>query len=375
MKTATHCIGALSLIIGISLSSALAERIDESVEITISSLPPVGSFRNLSGRVLNAAPDSVKILVYTHLDTWRIQPNRANAATPLSPDGSWEVDIASLPYGEYATELAIYAVPNTFIPPSSNETDESLEILQSAALAKLHIKRPSRFRFIEFSGYQWMVKQSYHHSVGPGPNYFSGKDKNVWVDEQGRLHLKITKERYRWYCAEIFSLQHFGHGTYIFRLDSPIDQLDKNVVLGIFTWEHRAVEHYNREIDIEFSRWGEDTAQNAQFVVQPWQKSQNRERFHMNLHPQNTLSTHIIVWTPTSLSFRSLQGRVASPLNTGKVFHEWTYTGEHVPTSGTATQMRFNLWLMEGRAPSDGKEVEVILEAFEFTPAAFDDND
>ena len=41
---------------------------------------------------------------------------------------------------------------------------------------------------IQFSGYEWTVKQS--DSMGPGPNAWN--PKNVWVDAKGQLHLKIT---------------------------------------------------------------------------------------------------------------------------------------------------------------------------------------
>jgi hypothetical protein len=57
-------------------------------------------------------------------------------------------------------------------------------------------------RTIQFSGALWYVK-SHSTPVGPGPNYFSDSPCNVWVDAQGRLHLKITREEGRWLCAEV----------------------------------------------------------------------------------------------------------------------------------------------------------------------------
>src|SRR4051812_19512341 len=118
---------------------------------------------------------------------------------------------------------------------------------------------------LAFSGYSWVVKAS-SGKVGPGPNYFSSSANNVWVDNLGRLHLRITKQGSRWFCAEVVSQASFGYGTYRWYLDSPVDNLDPNVVLGLFTWSDLP-DYANREIDIEFSRWGAARNLNAQFVV------------------------------------------------------------------------------------------------------------
>ena len=78
---------------------------------------------------------------------------------------------------------------------------------------------------IQFSGYTWMVKKS-AGKVGPGPNYFSDSTANVFVDTAGRLHLRMTKSRNKWYCAEVICTQSLGYGTYRFYLDSAVDALD-----------------------------------------------------------------------------------------------------------------------------------------------------
>jgi hypothetical protein len=49
-------------------------------------------------------------------------------------------------------------------------------------------------RIIQFAGYDWEVRSNETALQGPGPNYFSDRDQNVWVDDLGRLHLKITRK-------------------------------------------------------------------------------------------------------------------------------------------------------------------------------------
>ncbi len=135
---------------------------------------------------------------------------------------------------------------------------------------------------LSFSGYTWRIKSS-ETPVGPGPNYFSNSPENVWVDEMGQLHLKITRKNGQWFCAEVISEKTFGYGTYRFYLASRIDLLNENVVLGLFTWDDDSI-YYNREIDIEFSRWGDPTNDNAQFVVQPYFHTDNIHRFTIQLN-------------------------------------------------------------------------------------------
>ena len=119
----------------------------------------------------------------------------------------------------------------------------TLLVAVPAALAA----RPSPPRTVAFSGYSWDVKSS-AGKIGPGPNYFSSSTANVWVDSSGRLHLKLTKAKGRWYAAEVINQASLGRGTYAWVLDSAVDALDANGVLGLFTWsDDQAYNH--RELD------------------------------------------------------------------------------------------------------------------------------
>ena len=209
-------------------------------------------------------------------------------------------------------------------------------------------------RTLEFSGYEWIVKTSDGEQVGPGPNYFSDSEENVWVDSEGRLHLKIMQRDGRWYCAEVISTENFGYGTYRFYTESRIDQIDQNAVLGLFTWDDDPAYHH-REIDIEFSRWGQTENDNAQFVVQPYTKSDNIHRFNVEL--SDTHSTHSFDWKSDEVFFQSTHG---------DYIESWSYyIDQDIPLPGNENA-RMNLWLFGGEPPSEA--VEVIVSAFEFIP-------
>ncbi len=218
-------------------------------------------------------------------------------------------------------------------------------------------------RSLSFSGYDWLVKSS-DGRVGPGPNYFSDSKDNVSVDAQGRLHLRITRRDGRWHCAEVISQRSFGYGIYRFYLDTKVDKLDPQVVLGMFTWND-APAYSHREIDIEVSRWGRAENQNGQFVVQPYTRASNIVRFQ--IPPGLSASTHLFTWQPDQVFCQSLKGHSAVPSDPSSIISRHTFT-EGIPQAG-GENARVNLWLLAGRAPADGKEIEIVVSKFEFATA------
>jgi len=129
-------------------------------------------------------------------------------------------------------------------------------------------------RSIQFSGRSWTVKAS-GSPVGPGPNYFSDTIADVRVDGSGYLHLRIAFSNGNWHSSEVITDDVLGHGTYTFTLGSRVDLLDRNIVVGLFTWDTSAPQFNYREIDIEFARWGNPLTDNSQYVVQPWDNPGN----------------------------------------------------------------------------------------------------
>ncbi len=220
---------------------------------------------------------------------------------------------------------------------------------------------PRAQRQISFSGYEWLVKQS-DSPVGPGPNYFSDAEDAVWVDGNGRLHLTIQYKDGHWVSTEVYTQKSLGYGRYLFQTDSPIDQLDANAVLGLFTWDDFTPSPYYREIDVEFARWGYAAdPTNAQFVVQPWDQVGNLVRYTAVL--TDTAATHSFDWQPDRVTFFSVPGHTLNPAP-ADAFATWVYTNTtYIPDLGTAN-VHLNLWLMNGNPPSDVQPIEVIIDAF-----------
>lgn len=159
-------------------------------------------------------------------------------------------------------------------------------------------------RKLEFSGRRWLVKGT-DTREGPGPNYFSDDEENVWVDGEGRLHLRISERDGQWRCAEVVSEEEFGYGHYVFKLGGGADAINENVVLGLFTWDTDP-EYHNREIDIEIARWAEAANENCQYVVQPYEHPGKLHRFGVDL--AGACSTHSFEWQRGRVAFRSARG-------------------------------------------------------------------
>lgn len=219
---------------------------------------------------------------------------------------------------------------------------------------------------ISFSGLTWIVKDAAVTKVGPGPNLYS-KD-NVWVDTKGKLHLKIRKVNDTWTCAEIYTQNTFGNGQYQFWIESRIDQLDKNVVLGLFNYpcsNSDCEPDYTHEMDIEFARWGNASANNLNYTVWPavLGGSVFSQTYPFSLAGKAINTTHRFTRKTTSVLFQSLYG-----FQTGNVSQFATKTASSPPYSISTLPMSvyINLWLFQGNMPSNQEEVEVIINNFKF---------
>lgn len=272
---------------------------------------------------------------------------------------------------------------NSINPISCTGTSDSAHAYLDGSSAK---------RRIEFSGFTWWVKES-TEPAGPGPNWWSASEENVWVDEQGRLHMKITHRDGKWFCSEVVCEKPATYGTHAFYLNGPVDKLDPRVVLGLFTWDDTVYKSQaNCEIDIEFSRWKKPSAPNLHYSVQPVYgpgepSGHYEERTHVShMKLENPQSTHIFTWTPERVVFSSFKGNQ----HPAHLLDGWSYLGTHpprrteqegeitdpigIPQPGPNTHVRINLWLLgaEGDCNTDafmgGEEVEVIIERFAFIP-------
>ena len=212
-------------------------------------------------------------------------------------------------------------------------------------------------RTISFAGYDWTVRNV---QGGPGPNYFSDSVEEVWVDGNGYLHMEINYRNGKWNCSEVYLDGSLGYGTYAFVVDGRVDLLDKNIVLGLFTYETDT-----REIDIEYARWGNATNYPGQYVIQPGGTTGNVYRYHLDFSTGTDVTTNLFDWRADAISFRSYYGAYTPTPAALDMIASWVYFGDDNPPVG-GELVHINLWLMSGLAPSDGQNVEIVIRDFKF---------
>lgn len=333
---------------------------DPSIRFTY--VPPVGSYADLQGEVRNINYLDYRVAVYIKVDNvWWTKPVYANPLTVIRSDLKWSCDITTGGHDQDASHIMAFLLPNGYVPPTAGGISFIHQEVYDNAVAYVSAAREVVHRSISFSGYDWQVKTS-TSKLGPGPNYFSDSNDNVWVDGNGYLHMKIAFRDNKWQCSEVICKNSFGYGKYVFYLAGRVDLLDDNVVLGLFTWDTDSA-YNNREIDIEFSRWGTAGGLNSQYVVQPYYHSGNRYRFNSDLS-SDANSVHFFDWKSGGIFFKSVIG---SDPGAETVINSYNYTGADNPPPGNENP-RINLWLMDGLAPVNGKETEVVIKKFEFIP-------
>ena len=113
-------------------------------------------------------------------------------------------------------------------------------------------------------------------------------------------------------------------------------------------------------MSVELSRWGDTASKNAQYVVQPYYVPANVLRF---MAPPGAL-THSFRWEPGRVTFRTVRGSTTD--NESHVVAEHVFTSG-VPSPGSES-VHLNLYIFGNADKSLQKEVEVVIEKFEYLP-------
>lgn len=233
-----------------------------------------------------------------------------------------------------------------------------------ATFACVALTGAAEARTIQFSGYEWTVRAD---GAGP-PRNNNWCDANIFVDAQGRLHMKLTRRPDgSWCAAELKTVKRLGFGTYQWQLASRVDQLDPNVVFGLFHYPTTDVgPDATNELDIEFTRWGNPTANILNYTVWPTVAGIKETTTTYPMMLNGDWSTHRYTWTPQSVHFQSTHGHYDhNPLPIA----DWTYKPEKATERIAQKPMPLymNLWLTA--PPTNAEPVEIIITKFTFTPA------
>jgi hypothetical protein len=307
----------------------------------------------IDGRVTGARPGQ-RIVLYAKTDgRWRAYRQSGQAFTNIEPDGRWKASI------QLGIQYAALLVDPTYNPP---EQTESLPIVGNGvvALAVVNGEGPAPVlpspKILSFSGYEW--------TTSTGPIFHAGSRNffdpaNVWTDERGALHLRISGSPGKWTAAELKLTRSLGYGTYRFQL-RDVSHLEPSALLTLITWDGVGPERNRRELDVELGRWGYLDNTNVHYVVQPYYVPANFVAFRM---PAGVY-THSFRWEPGQVTFSTVAG--SGMTGGGRVINRHVFTFG-VPSPG-GESVRIALYVFHlGPIPLKN-ENEVIIDKFEYLP-------
>ena len=242
---------------------------------------------------------------------------------------------------------------------------------------------------LTFAGRKWDIKVYKDITWGPGNNYFTNHPNDIWVDDKGRLHLTVTEREGRWWCTEVIAQDTMGYGTYIWTIEGDPVDIDRNIVLGLFTWDNNTFQtDANSEVDIEFSKWADgDQDTTLQYGVQPinFGPYYPERDFKPQVTPDTWkgVSTHAFTWTDSLITWQSWTGPT---YGNGAPQASWSFDLNNparrkneggnssdpiiIPAPGNTTTARMNLWLVQGAlvGPYVPIRTELVISNFEYRP-------
>jgi hypothetical protein len=307
----------------------------------------------IEGRTTGARPGQ-RIVLYAKTDgRWEVCRQSGQPFTNIEADGRWK---ASLHLGiQYAALL----VDPTYNPP---EQTESLPIVGNGvvALAIVNGEGPTPVipspKTINFSSYEWTTSTGPIFRAG-SRNFFD--PANVWTDEGGALHLRISGSPGKWTAAEVKLARSLGYGTYGFQM-RDVSHLEPSALLTLITWDGVGTERNRRELDVELGRWGYLDNDNVHYVVQPYYVPANFVAFRT---PAGAY-THSFRWEPGQVAFSTIAG--SSSTNAGRVINQHVFISG-VPSPG-GESVRIALYVFhQGQIPPKS-ENEVVIDKFEYLP-------
>jgi hypothetical protein len=307
----------------------------------------------IEGRSTGVRPGQ-RIVLYANTDgRWGVCRQSGKPFTDIEADGRWKASV------HLGIQYAALLVDPTYNPP---EQTESLPKVGNGVVSLVVVngKGPGPVlpspKKLNFSGYEW--------TTSTGPIFHAGSRNffdpaNVWTDEGGALHLRISGSPGKWTVAELKLARSLGYGTYKFQV-RDVSHLEPSAVLTLITWDGAGTESNRRELDVELGRWGYLDNDNVHYVVQPYYVPANFVTFRA---PPGAY-THSFHWEPGQVTFSTVAG--SGDTGGGRVINH------HVFTSGVPSpegeSVRISLYVFhQGHIPLK-TENEVIIDKFEYLP-------
>ncbi|HXT26878.1 MAG TPA: hypothetical protein VN749_18820 [Candidatus Eisenbacteria bacterium] len=307
----------------------------------------------IEGRATGTRPGQ-RIVLYANTDgRWGVCRQAGQPFTNIEADGRWKASV------HLGIQYAALLVDPTYSPP---EQTESLPIVGNGVvtLAVVNGEGPAPVlpspKILNFSGYEW--------TTSTGPIFHAGRRNffdpaNVWTDERGTLHLRISGSPGKWTAAEVKLTRSLGYGTYRFQV-RDVSHLEPSALLTLITWDGFGTESNRRGLHVELGRWGYLDNTNVNYVVQPYYVPANFVAFRAS----PGLYTHSFRWEPGKITFSTVAG--SGKTTGGRVINQHVFTSGVPPPGGESVRIALYVFY-QGHIPLRN-ENEVLIDKFEYLP-------
>ena len=210
---------------------------------------------------------------------------------------------------------------------------------------------------IKWSGIKWKI--SNWGGSSDAMKGFVYDPCNVKVDASDRLILTLEYDGKVWRGAEISTPYSRSFGTYYVQVYSNLSTLPPSAVFGFFPYKGSKYDGTN-EIDIEYSQWGNSSADNWNYTVYPATSKGVEASKTFGFSTSNS-TTHAIVWSQKSVYFESTTGLMTPPFS--KPFASWDYSQKNykVNIPQTKVPLLINLWALNSGKMGSATKYTVIL--------------
>lgn len=240
-----------------------------------------------------------------------------------------------------------------------------------------------------FSGQEWTIRKG---GGDPGNGCWTSSPESVWVDSQGRLHLKIRVIDGQWCQVEVSATNPARFGEHAFLLNTDMSTLDPRVVFGAFIIKKEEMSGGNCsaspcpevdgecvcEIDVEITGGFDEAQCNSAppekgiqiFNIVTPSSSESCKWFGWNFSATQT--THAFDWTSDSVVFKNSTGHCSSTATCSGDIGIFSYplpgVSSFVPPEEENLIPVINLWICTG-ANCEGNgavstEQEVIVSQY-----------
>jgi hypothetical protein len=307
----------------------------------------------ISGVVHGARSDQ-RIVLFARYGVWWVQPTTERPFTSIGRDGKWSSSIhLGSEYAALLVDQGYQPAPQVDPLPGIGEGVDAVATI--AGRPDPGAPTPPPPTFISFSGYEWTVLGWSNERLGSHHEY---SPKNVSLDGNGYLHLRISGSPAQWTCSQLGLTRSLGYGTYKFTVQNAA-HFEPAAVLSMYTWAELP-EQNHREMNVNLTRWGDGANRSAEFVVQPYFLPQNVFRFNV---PSRT-STYSFRWEPGSVSFEAVPGRLASREQPPIASHSFNVG---VPSPGRENAFLNFCEFKYSHVPLQ-HEAETVIERFQYLP-------